>query len=428
MERRKFFEYLLGASALSVLSINKLNASIYENIESLNSKYLQDDSPDGPYWNSIRKHFAFTDDLIMMNNGTLGAMPKPVFNTLMKYFKVQTTNPYDCYNFFPQIKGEVKNKLAKFVNAGVDEVAITRNTTEGMNLVPSGIDFKKGDEIIMSTQEHPGGYNPIRLAEKRYDLKIIEVPLGVPPKSVDEIINDFKNAITSKTKVIMVSHTNFITGLIFPTKELSEITRKKNIILVVDSAHGIGMLNLDMKKLGIDVFASSAYKWLGTPTGCGLLYVRKEVQDRIWPNIASGGWDGEGCSRFETLGQRADPLIFAFGEAMDFHNKIGRGRIERRIRTMSDHLKKELKKIPGVRIHTSDDPYLSAGLTAFSIEGVKPQTIVDYVREKYNIVIRTIGRDRDKTSGVRVSTNIFVSLKQVNLLLEGINYLARKRG
>lgn len=426
MERRKFFEYMFGASALSVLSINKLNASIYKDIESLNSLYLQDDSPDGPYWDAIRRHFAFTDELIMMNNGTLGAMPKPVFNTLMKYFKVQTTNPYECYNFFPQVKGEVKNKLARFVNAGVDEVAITRNTTEGMNLVPSGLDFKKGDEVIISTQEHPGGLYPWKLAEKRYGLKIIEIPLGAPPKSVDEIVNDFKNAISSRTRVISVSYTNFITGLIFPTKELSEITRKKNIMLIVDAAHSIGMQNLDMKELGIDLFASSAYKWLGTPTGCGLLYVRKEVQDKIWPNIASSGWDKKGAGRFETLGQRADPLIFAFGEAMDFHNKIGKGRVERRIKTMSGHLKKELKKIPGVRIHTSDDPYLSAGLTALSIEGVKPQTIVDYVREKYNIVIRTIGRDRDNTSGVRVSTNIFVSLKQVDLLLEGINYLARK--
>jgi len=426
MERRRFFEYMLGASALSVLSINKLNASIYENLESLNSKYMQDDSPDGPYWDAVRKNFVFTDDIIMMNNGTLGAMPKPVYNTLMKYFKVQTTNPYECYNFFPQIKGEVKNKLAKFVNAGVDEVAITRNTTEGMNLIASGLDYKKGDEVIISNQEHPSGLQPWKLAEKRYGIKIVEVKLASPPKSVDEIINDFKNAITSQTRVISVSHTNFITGLIFPAKELSEIARKKNILFVVDAAHALGMLNLDMKELGIDLFASSAYKWLGTPTGCGLLYVRKEVQDKIWPNITTGGWDREGAGKYESLGQRADPLIFAFGEAMDFHNKIGRGRIERRIRTMSDHLKKELHRIPKVRIHTSSDPYLSAGLTAFSIEGVNPQTIVDYLREKYNIIIRTIGRDSDNTRGVRVSTNIFVTLKHVDLVLEGVNYLARR--
>ena len=181
-----------------------------------------------------------------------------------------------------------------------------------------------------------------------------------------------------------------------------------------------------MKKLGIDVLASSPYKWLGAPTGCGLLYVRKEVQDRIWPSIASSGWDThKNAQRFETLGQRADPLILALGEAIDFQNVIGKRRIERRVKTLAGYLKKELKSIPKVRLHTSTDPYLSGGLTAFSIEGVNPNQIVNYLREKYNIVIRTIGRERDNTHGVRVSTHVYISFKHVDMLLEGVNYLAR---
>lgn len=428
MERRKFFECLLGVSALSVYSLNRLNAAVYESIASLNQKILQDNSPDGVYWDAIGKHFLFADDLIMMNNGTLGPMPEPVFNTLMKYFKVQTTNPFDCYNFFPTKKDEIRIKLAKFINATQDEVVINRNTTEGMNVVAGGLDLNEGDEVLITSHEHPGGLYPWKMKEKRNGIKVIEVPLGVPPKNVNEIIRAFENAITPRTKVISVSHTVFITGLIFPTEELSELARENNILFVVDSAHGLGMLNLDVKKMGIDVLATSPYKWCGAPTGCGLLYVRKEVQDKIWPTIASSGWDNDNSAKkFETLGQRADPLIFALGEAIDFQNSIGRERIERRIKTMAGHLKKELQTIPGVRLHTSTDPYISGGLTAFSIEGVDPNTIVNYVREKYNIVIRTIGRDKDNTKGVRVSTNIFVSLKDVDLLLEGINYLARNK-
>ena len=155
--------------------------------------------------------------------------------------------------------------------------------------------------------------------------------------------------------------------------------------------------------------------------------VKKEAQDKIWPTIASSGWDNsESASRFETLGQRADPLFFALGEAMNFQNSIGRYRIERRIKTLAKHLKDGLKTIPRVRLHTSMDPYLSAGLTAFSIEGVEPKAIVDYLLEKYHIVIRTIGRIHDNTSGVRVSTNIFISTDHVDMLLEGIKYLAGK--
>jgi isopenicillin-N epimerase len=129
--------------------------------------------------------------------------------------------------------------------------------------------------------------------------------------------------------------------------------------------------------------------------------------------------------KYETLGQRADPLFFALEEAMDFQNTIGRDRIERRIKSLAVHLKKGLKSIPKVRLHTSEDPYLCGGLTAFSVKGVDPGKIVDYLREKYNLVIRTIGRDRDNTSGVRVSTPAYLSTKHVDMVLEGVKILAK---
>lgn len=426
MKRRKFLEYFAGVSAMSIVTLNRLNAEIYAGIADLNENLFQE-SPDGKYWDAIRKYYLFQDELIMMNNGTLGPMPEPVFNTLMKYFKVQASNPYDSYHFLPSLKDEVRNKLAQFIGASPDEVAINRNTTEGMNLIAGGLDLKEGDEVLITSMEHPGGYQPWKMKEKRHGIKIIEVPIGSPPKNVDEIIDSFEQQITERTKVISISHTVFITGLIFPLKEICELAHSRNILVAADSAHGFGMLNLNVEELGIDLWASSPYKWGGAPTGCGVLYVKKEVQDKIWPAIASSGWDNsESASRFETLGQRADPLIFALNEAMNFQNSIGRERIERRIKTLSGHLKEGLNKIPRVRLHTSMDPYLSAGLTAFSVEGVEPETIVNYLLEKYNMVIRTIGRARDNTEGVRVSTNIFVNSDHVDMLLEGVEYLVRK--
>ena len=427
MNRRKFLQCALGGSVLSLYTIKKLNAEIYANLASLNQDYFDNYSPDGIYWDAVQNHFLFQDDLVMMNNGTLGPMPEPVYNTLIKYFKLQTTNPYDCYNFIPRQKEEIRARLAKFVNASPDEIAINRNTTEGMNLVANGIDLKEGDEVLISTLEHPAGIYPWRLQEKRHKIKVTEVPLVVPPKNVDEIVTAFEKRITPRTKVISVSHTVYITGLIAPMKELSELAHKNNILIVADSAHGIGMLNLDMKKLGIDVFTSSPYKWCGAPTGTGLLYVKKEAQDSIWPQIASSGWDTyENARRFETLGQRADPLVYALGEAICFQEAIGRARIERRITSLAKRLKDGLHSISKVRLHTPDDPYLSGGLTAFSIEGINPTVIVNYLREKYNIVIRTIGRDRDNTRGVRVSTNIYITNKDVDNLLEGVNEIVKK--
>jgi len=426
--RRDFVKYLLAGSALSVSTLGKLNASVYQSITSLNQKYIEDESPDGVYWEALGKHFLFQDGLIMMNNGTVGPMPKPVFNTLIRHFKVQVTNPFDVYNFIPRKKEEVRTKLARFVNASPDEVVITRNTTEGMNFVANGLDLKEGDEVLLSTMEHPGGTHPWKLKEKRYGIKIKEVPIGLPPKNTDEIVSAFQKAITPRTKVISISHTVYISGLIAPLKELTKMAHEKGVLVLADSAHGIGMLNLNMKELGIDFFATSPYKWLGAPTGVGMLYVRKEAQDKLWPTIASGGWDSyENARKYETLGQRADALTIALGEAINFQNAIGKERIERRIKTLAGYLKRELKKIPGVKLHTSEDPYISGGLTAFSIKGVEPRKIVNYVREKYNIVVRTIGNKKAGTYGVRVSTHIYVSLKNIDVFLEGVRHLVRHK-
>ncbi len=428
MDRRDFVRTLIGGTAISVAALNRANAAIYQDIQRINEKYIRDDSPDGPYWDAVREHYLFQDGLIMMNNGTVGPMPRTVYNTLIKQFKIQATNPYDVYNFMPSLLEGVRDKLAGFIQASTDEVVINRNTTEGMNLIAGGLDLKEGDEVLISSLEHPGGYNPWLMKSKRHGIRLVEVPIPVPPKSVEEAIGPFERAITPRTRVISVSHTVYITGLIFPVRELCQMAHAKDILVFADSAHGVGMLNLNMKEMGVDGLASSPYKWCGAPTGCGVLYVRKEIQDRLWPTVATSGWDTYTNSRkFETLGQRADPLILALGEAMDFQNAIGRERIERRIKTLAGFFKQELKKIPGVRLHTPTDPALSGGLTAFSIAGADHEAIVRYIREKYNIVIRTVGREKDNTLGIRVSTHIFITLKEVEMLLEGIRYMAARK-
>lgn len=426
--RRDFVKYLAAGTAVSFASLSSATSAVYQSISTLNQKYIQDESPDGLYWEGIRKHFLFEDGLIMMNNGTVGPMPKPVFNTLVKYFQVQVTNPYDVYNFIPDNTEVVRHKLAAFIHASPEEVIITHNTTEGLNFVTCGLDMKEGDEVVVSNMEHPGAINPWRLKAKRYGIVIKEVPLGLPPKSVSEIVTGISSAITARTRIISIGHTVYVSGLISPLKELSQMAHEKGVLLMADSAHGLGMLDLDMKELGIDFFASSPYKWMGAPTGAGLLYIRKEAQDKIWPTIVTGGWETyKDARKFGTHGQDADALIYALGEALDFQNAIGRRRIERRIKALAGYLKQELRKIPGVKVHTPDDPYLSGGLTAFSLEGVDPAHVVDYVREKYNLVVRTIGNKEAGTYAVRVSTPIYISYKEIDLLLEGVRNLVQHK-
>ncbi len=424
LSRRDFARFLVAGSALSLAALDELNAGVYQKINALNHRYLDDEAPDGPYWDGIRSLFEFEDSFIMMNNGTLGPMPKTVFNALTKYFSVQVSNPFDSYNHLPTFREAVRAKLAAFINASPDEVALTSNTTEGLNFVINGLDLKEGDEVLTSNLEHPGHLGPWALKEKRTGIKLKKVDLPLTPKSVDEIVGAFAAAITPKTRMISLGHTVFITGLISPLKELSKLARDKGLLIMADSAHGIGMLDLDMKALGIDFFASSPYKWLGAPTGIGLLYVRKESLDKVWPAVVSTGWETvKTAAKLDPSGQRSDAMLFALDEALNFNNRIGKSRIERRIKGLASRLKQELAKVPGVKVHTAMDPYLSAGLTAFSASGIELDRVVDYLREKYNLVVRTIGSREAGTYGVRVSTPIYVSTKEVDMVVEGVRTL-----
>ncbi len=419
--RRNFLKLGLGTAALSLTSVDALNAAVYDRVAQLNRLLPDQESPDGAYWEALRKHYLFEDGLIMMNNGTVGPMPEPVFNTLTSAFQIQCTTPCEVYNTFGARREEVRNKVARFLGASPEEIVLTRHTTEGMNFVANGLELEPGDEILMSDMEHPAGIHPWALKAARYGVVVKEVPLGLPPASLDEIVGSFERAITPRTKLINISHTVFISGLITPIKELSEMAHRHGVLVLADSAHGPGMLDLNLNDMGVDFLAASPYKWLGAPCGAGILYVRRDVQDRLWPTIASSGWDSrDDATRFETLGQRADPLLFALGEAVDFQTKVGKARIQRRIQALSTHLKEELSEIPGVRLHTSMDPYLTAGLTAFSMEGTSPQAIMDYLRERYNLVVRTIGSEEKGTRGVRVSTHIFIFHEHVDMLLEGL--------
>jgi isopenicillin-N epimerase len=425
LSRREFGRFILAGSALSLAALDDLDAGVYQKITALNQKYLDDEAPDGPYWDAIRGLYDFEDGFIMMNNGTLGPMPKTVFNALMRSFRVQVSNPFDSYNHLPTYREAIRAKLAAFINASPDEVALTSNTTEGLNLVINGLDLKPGDEVLTSNLEHPGLLGPLTLKEKRAGIVVKKVDLPVAPKRVDEIVGAFAAAITPKTRLISLSHTVFITGLISPLKELSRLAHDKGLLIMADSAHGIGMLDLDMKALGIDFFASSPYKWLGTPTGIGLLYVRKEACDKVWPTIVSTGWESQSrAAKLDPSGQRADAMLFALDEALNFNNRIGRSRIERRIKALAARLKRGLAGVPGVEIHTPLDPYLSAGLTAFSTGEVEAARIVDYLREKNNLVVRTVGSREAGTYGIRVSTPIFVSTREVDMVIEGVRTLA----
>lgn len=419
VSRRRFLGAMAAGSAGVLLAgrpgVAEARASMAA-IEKAQAEAL----PEEDFWAQVRGEFLISDELAYMNSGTLGPMPKPVFYAVVDGYRALAADPGRENPRQEAAQDVLREKLAAFVNAAPGEVALTRNTTEGMSFIANGLDLKAGDEVLCTFHEHPGGLEPWKIKSKRHGVVVKELPFPIPPAAPAEILNRFEDAITPRTRVISVSHVTFPTGCMLPVGELASLARARGILTLVDGAHSIGMLDLDMHELGADFYASSPYKWAGAPVGTGFLYMRRESQERVWPTVASMGWDEEetGAMRYDRLSQRAGPLLLATTAALEFQDAIGRGRIEQRVRALAARLRERLREIPGVTLYASDRPELCCGLTGFALEGFDRIDVVNTLWRRNRVWVRETDYGLNT---VRASTHHYNTEEQVDRLVEGIH-------
>jgi selenocysteine lyase/cysteine desulfurase len=387
-------------------------------------------TPDEAYWWKVRSQFNLIDGYTFMNNGTLGPMPKMVMDEHDRVFAELAADPTNGSR-----REELhanRPLLAGFVGSDPEETAYTRSTTEGMNIFAMGVDWREGDEILMCTHEHNGGIEAYLTLEKRRGVKIKWLEVPSPPESIDQIIELYDQAITPRTRCIMVSHLTYVTGLLMPVKELTELARRRGLLISVDGAHPLGMIDIDFHAMGCDHYAASGQKWLMCGTGTGLVCVSRNVMDRVWPLMGAGSYRDKDTEelkfyrdsrKYEDAGQRHAPSALGMPAAIRFQNTIGKKQIENRVRQLSTRLKEGLKAIKGVKVWTSMDPTLSAGLTLFSIRDIPMENVKQALMERDRIYIRTMSRG--DLNGVRVSTHIYNMPGEVDRLLAGARHLAK---
>jgi selenocysteine lyase/cysteine desulfurase len=418
MNRRNFMRRLTGnvamAAAVAEMAGVRARASMF-NVEQAAASATSD----ADFWAKIRGEFLLDPHVAYLNNGTLGPTPRPVLYTLIERYQKLAAETGPENTLHRELAEGVRKKAAAFINADVDEVALTHNTTEGMNFVANGLDMKPGDEVLMTFHEHPGGREPWRLKAKRHGIVVKEIKFPLPLNEPADVLNIFNDAITPRTKIVSFSHTTYQTGTMMPAKQICALARSKGILSLVDAAHPLGQMQIDMKDIGADFYAMSPHKWLDAPTGTGLLYMRKASQERVWPTMGSTGWDDPklGAARYDRLSQRAWPLVLAVGAALDFQSAIGRDRIEKRVRALHARARQSVAALPGVKIYTSPHAELSCALLGFTIPALKNQDIVDTLLARHGIYVRTIAYD---LNAVRVSTHHFNTEQQVDRLVEGL--------
>ncbi len=391
LNRRNFL--MQGAGAAAVLASQSLLAqAVAAAARPLPSRDLYDKNEEA-YWAEIRKQFLIPADEVYLNNGTVGSSPAPVLRAIFDGYneteKMSAADPEDYPIWGYASWNEFRDPLAEFVGASRDEIALLRNATEGNSYIANGLEMKAGDEVLMSDQEHPGGEQPWNLRAKRYGIVVKKFQLPKPPKDAADILNRLSDAITPRTRIIFVSHITTVTGVVLPVKEICALARSKGILSAIDGAHVPGMMRLNIRELGCDMYSASPHKWLQATKGSGFLFIRREVQDQVWNTIATEGWNEPElhAERFQRIGSSNVPALWGLRAAIRFCNDIGLERIERRHRASADWLLSEMMK-RGAESWTSSDPALRCGIATVNVPPIKRMELEKWLWSQHKIRIR----------------------------------------
>ena len=389
------------------------------------SKDIESEKNPTLFWRRVREEFMLTPGLIHLNCGSIGATPRLVIDALTSYLHEVEANPvFKVFSWGGKEMEEVRKLAANFINADLDEVAITRNTTEGMNAIATGIDLKPGDQVLTTNHEHGGGMVCWQYLRKHHGIELIYLKMPKVVQSKQQIIDLVKKNITPRTKLCSFCHLDTITGMQWPLAEITAITRPKNILLVCDGAQAPGMLKVNVKELGVDAYASSSHKWMLAPKGSGLLYIRKDIQDRIHPTFLHSGYRSYTASG----GTRNVAQILAHGVAIEFHNVIGRERIEERCRQLSAYLRSKLKEVPSLHPMTPNEHELSGGILTCTLEKGKNSDIVNRMSKEHQIILKGAqstyaycedkGLPQENYNAIRFSTHIFNNEADIDRTVE----------
>jgi selenocysteine lyase/cysteine desulfurase len=383
---------------------------------------------DGPvdeeYWRLVRSQFLISPRGVYFNTGTIGASPRPVVDAVVEHLRAFET-VFEAKGFDG---AALRRSTATLVGAPPETLVFTRNTTESMNYVANGLDLAPGDEILTTTHEHVGGRCPWELVARRRQLTLTQFPLPVPPRSARQVVDAWRERITPRTRVMMISHILFTNGLVQPLRELCALARERGIVSAVDGAHGPGLLRLDLAASGCDFYCASPHKWLLAPKGSGLLYIAQPWLDRLWPTIASGGWDDLSIKgeRFDHKGTLNESLLAGFQAAVDFNGMIGQDRIWARCRELSERLYAGLARIDGVDLKSATDADLRAPLVSFTVAGWTTDDLIRALWERGPVRVRHVAEY--DYHWVRMSTHIYNSPPEVDRVLGIVAELARQRG
>jgi isopenicillin-N epimerase len=415
----------LGLAAAVVPAIQALVADLHAATERVAAMTPAEAAADEDFWFNVQQAFSNGRGIVNLNNGGVSPSPKIVTEALVRYiWQSEDTTAYSMWQILEPQSERIRKGLAEAFGVDPEEIAITRNASESLEILLNGFDLKPGDEILTTTQDYPRMLTTLRQRTLREGIVLKAVKIPIAPKDVSEITRAFEQGITNKTRLMLVSHVINITGQITPTRAVCELGRARGIEVIVDGAHSFGHFPFTRDDLQCDYFGTSLHKWLFAPKGTGMLYVRRDKIERLWPLMAAEKKQAADIRKFEEIGTHPAANKLAIGEALLFHNGLGPKRKEARLRFLSRYWMNRLKDVPKVRFHTSFDPAQSCAIATVEIEGIAPPALGDYLMNAHKIFATPIVHDEFR--GLRVTPSVYTTREELDRFAEVMESVARK--
>lgn len=377
------------------------------------------------FWYYVQQSFASPTGLINLNNGGVSPAPRTVADAMKRYYDMSNEAPsYFMWHILDRGREPLRREMARIAGCSAEEIAINRNSSEGLETVIFGLQLKAGDEVVGSKQDYPNMINAYRQRELRDGIKLVSINLELPSEDEDYLVSQYVKAFTPRTRVVHVTHVINWNGQILPVKKIAQEAHKRGIEVVVDGAHSFAHMNFKIPDLEADFFASSLHKWLYAPIGSGLLYVKKEKIKTIYPLFAAPDNPlKDDIRKFEHLGTRPFYIEQAIGKAIDFHDMLGPERKEKRLHYLKNYWMEKVRQIPKVTINTSLQPKWGCAIGSVRVEGKGILEMDYYLFNNYKI--HTVAIDWENIHGVRITPNVYTTIQNLDVLVEGITAFAK---
>ncbi|HCT58215.1 MAG TPA: aminotransferase class V-fold PLP-dependent enzyme [Gemmatimonas aurantiaca] len=424
MDRRAFVAAMGGLPLMDDAVTHALTLVREENrrVEGYAPEVVADDEA---YWMRVRQAYTIDANHVNLNSGSVSPAPRVVAEAMQRYWTLTNMSPslYVDTLLYPEVE-HVRRRLASVLQCDPETLALTRNTSESLQIAQMGLPLQRGDEIVSTTQDYPRMITAWRQRERRDGVVLKLVRYPVPPSGHDDLYERVMAAVTPRTKVIHICHITYTTGQIFPVRRICDEARRRGIFTIVDGGHSFAHFPFTIADLGCDVYGSSLHKWLCAPVGNGLLYVRKEVITRLWPLLAADPSQDGDIRKFESIGTYPISLRVAVSDAVTFHEEIGGERKAARLRYLRDRWMDGVAALPGVELLTPRDPAQSCAIGAMRLKSLGAQALTDQLQQRWGIHVRP-RFVADEFECIRVTPNVFTALHEIDLFVEAIRALAK---